>query len=181
MLPRNNHTQYDDLGNTGVGPIPLNSNGGINYNNFKYVTVNGTLPQLTGVLPQSGRNVALLLMPAVGSFAASDRCFVLEQFHFGCTTTNVEPAANVPLQCRLSVTAYGADNGVVGSQEFTFTPNGLLRSTMDPANVSLPPAQLVLVEATILNLPPNLGSALTAVLFDDVTYTQYVDSLNCGF
>ena len=175
--------KYDDLGTTlGAAVIPtLVSDGGIAYNNFKYVTVgavNGIIPQLTGIDPQSGKNVALLQMPASGSFSTTARCFKLSEFYAGCTTANLEGTVNKPLRCKMTLKAYNAGNEIVDTKEVEFIPNGLLKSTMNRFAVDLKPAKTVTMDVAILNLG-SIGSAATAALLDDVSYTQY-DQSNTG-
>ena len=115
-------------------------------------------------------------MPAQGSLATSGRCFDLKQLYFGCTAANVQSSANVPLPCNITLTAYGGGNRQVGQQNFTFTPSNPLVSNMQVANVRLPPADVILVQAAIsvLNLPlPLPTNALTGAVFDNVTYVEY--------
>jgi len=91
----------------------------------------------------------------------------------------VQSGVNVPLTCTVQMTAYNGETVVVGTQSFTHTPTNPLLSDLTRAVVQLPPAKVIFVNATILNLPGNLGTAVTAALFDNVTYTQY-DSSSVG-
>lgn len=173
---------YDDLGSTiGAGQPPnINSDGGIAYNKFGLVSPQGgTVQQVTGNRPVSPPNAAILVNPAQGSFATTGHCVKLQEFYFGCSTTNLQSAVNVPLSCRVQLTAYNGQTIVVGTQSFTSTPTNPLVSDLTRAVVKLPPAKVIFVNATILNLPGNLGTAVTAALFDNVTYTQY-DSSTVG-
>lgn len=138
---------------------------------------------IAGIDPKSGKNVALLQIPASGSFSTTARCFELFDFYVGCTTANLEGAVNVPLPCTVTLKAYNAKNQLVDTKEVKFTPNGLLKSTMDRFVVELKPAKTVRVDVAILNLG-SIGSAATAALFDNVSYTQYNHSnkgvASCG-
>jgi hypothetical protein len=170
---------YDDLGPTlGVGQPPeINSDGGIAYNNFRLTSPQGgTVQQLTGTRATSPPNAAILTLPAQGSFATTGRCVKLQELFVGCSTTDVQGAVNVPLSCRVQLTAYNGQEVVVGTQSFTSTPTNPLLSDMTRAVVQLPPAKVIFVNATILDLPGGLGTAVVAALFDNVTYIQYDSS-----
>ena len=171
-------SQYDDLGpsNSPGNPPALVSDGGVAYNHWNYVT----RPSLTGIKPVSGSNVAVLRLPAQGSVATTERCVVLKELYFGCTSVNVQPALNVPLSCSLSLTAYGKDNNRVGLQTATFTPNNPTLSSMSKATISLPPADVVFFSYSILDT--STTNMVTAALVDNFTYVQYDDAGagNCG-
>jgi hypothetical protein len=148
-------------------------------------TLSNAYKSIAGIDPQSGENVALLQMPASGSFSTTGRCFELYDFYVGCTTANIQGAVNKPLPCTVTLNAYNAENELVDTKMVKFTPNGLPKSTMDRFVVELKPAKTVQVDVAILN--PNLeriGSVATAALFDDISYTQYDHSrtgvVSCG-
>lgn len=146
-------------------------------------TLSNAYKFIAGIDPESGKNIALLQLPASGSFSTTARCFELSDFYVGCTTANLEGVVNVPLPCTVTLKAYNAKNQLVDTKEAKFTPNGLLKSTMDRFVVKLKPAKTVTVDVAILDLK-SIGSGATAALFDDVSYTQYDDSdrgvVSCG-
>ena len=146
-------------------------------------TPNNAYKCFAGIDPQSGKNVALLQMPASGSFSTTARCFKLSDLYVGCTTANLEGAVNIPLPCTVTLRAYNAENKLVDTQKVEFTPNSQPKSTMDRFVVELKPAKTVTVDVAILNLG-SIGSAATAALFDNVSYTQYDQSqtgrASCG-
>jgi hypothetical protein len=87
---------------------------------------------------------------------------------------NVQSGAPLPISCKLIVVAYGP-NQPVGTREFTYTPNDPVLADAQLANLDPPAAKLVTVNATILYLG-DIGGDLTALLFNNTTYTQYDDS-----
>jgi hypothetical protein len=119
-------------------------------------------------------NTAILIRPAQGSIATTGRCFILKSTFFGCVVMNVESAALLPISCKPIVVAYGNQNQPVGTREFTYNPNDPVLADAQLANLDPPLAKLVTVNATILDLG-DIGGVLTALSFDNTTYTQYDD------
>jgi hypothetical protein len=153
------------------------------YNNFMYRTFGTPLLQLAGVRFVSTPNTAILLRPAQGFIATNGRCFIFRLTFFGCVVMNVQSAALLPISCKLIVVAHGNQNQPVGTREFTYTPNDPVLADEQLANLDPLPAKFVTVNTTILDLG-DIGGVLTALLFDNMTYTQYDDSAigvkSCG-
>jgi hypothetical protein len=146
------------------------------------VTSGGGLRIATGITPKSGKNVALLYFPAKGNLTIDKgSCLKLEEFYAGCTTTNVEPIANVNFNCHITVSAYCSKGQFLADQDFEFKSDGLVSSKMGKFVATLPAAKTYRFVASILPgyLGP-IGPELTAALFDNVKTVQYKDLLSCG-
>jgi hypothetical protein len=180
---RTNVYQFDLLP-VQSGPVlpPIPPQDGRMYQpNFRYVTIGGALGIATGIIPESGKNVAIFYLPATGNLTTENKCIVLQEFYAACTTTNLQPNANVNLGCLITVSAYGTKGEFITSQEFKFTPDNLVLSKMDKFVSTLPPAKTYGFVASILpEFLGNIGSGLTAGLADNVKTIQYNDAGKCG-
>jgi hypothetical protein len=72
----------------------------------------------------------------------------------------------------VTLEAYNAENKLVDTKTVKLTPNSKLKSKIKHFFVGLKPAKTVKVDVSILNLG-SIGSAATAALFDNVSYTLY--------
>jgi len=196
--------QYEKFGLTPSALLlEKDHEGGVIYEPyFTYVTQGGTTngAVYAGVKPKSGMNVAVLASPASGAFHSSKKCAKLHEMYFGCTTTNVMPAANVPFRCVMTVEALNPGSDIpFASQQFSFAP--VLQSSigfpltpvyseMSRAVINLPSAYRYRVRADTTNdltavlafvpemirpaaavLLGSLGQFTTALLIDDLSYT----------
>lgn len=140
-------------------------------------------PQISGIRPHSGTHDILTQRPAAGSFATSGRCVVLKELYVGCTSANVQGGVQKPFDCLVTFTSFdgqGAQNGV---QKFIYDANDLLLADSMKVAVTLPPARVVQVDATILGeggviggVVDGVGSTASGLYVDDVMYTQYDNS-----
>jgi hypothetical protein len=155
--------------------------------------------------------VALVFSPAIGNVTTSPKfsCVEVERMFSGCTTTNAQSTANIPLRCRIKVDAFGPDGKSIGSQVFTYEPNHPVFADMGDFTINLPAAKTIEFEVSVLDTPGSLldrvllnvllfpvsffpplqkalqelvnkgGTLATALLFDNVTYTQYFTEEDC--
>lgn len=102
---------------------------------------------------------------------------MLKEVYFGCTLASAQAAVNVPVGCLLTLTSSDGKGKSNGVQKVTYTPNNLVLADMMKVTATLPPARVVQVNATILRTEGDglgpIGSVLTVLVMDDVSYIQY--------
>jgi hypothetical protein len=103
--------QYDDFDRIfGANRLERDQIGGANYGEpFRYSTLGGTIAgtAYSAIEPLTRPNVALLIFSAAGALTPSKKCAKLQSFGYGCTTTHVQPTANLPLRCFVTVDSIG--------------------------------------------------------------------------
>lgn len=131
----------------------------------------GGVPRVSGIKAKSPPNKVVSQRPAAGSFATTGRCVRLKELYFGCTTANVQGAANLPVSCLPTLTSFDGKGKQNGEQKETYKPNNPTFADLMKLDIELPPARVVQINATIL--PLDQGNLATALQIDEVTYTQY--------
>jgi len=167
--------QFDDIPVTvPVASLqPIGTYKGLTWNNFNVIDVS-LAP--VGVAPQTEPNVAVqyILTTGLDQVAtlkpASSKVayFSLQSFYFGCVASSQETAAGVPIACSLTLTGKKYGKAVV-TQDISFTPGGLLTSSMKKVNFAGAWANVDEVDFQ----QKGLLSAATSVLYDNVAFTTF--------
>jgi hypothetical protein len=179
-------TKYDELGTESGSFISL---GGIGYNNFRYAQAVIRKDSFLGkvITPRSGTNVATINTGTgdniEGSLFTTGRCFKLESFYWACTTFkragnkvvgNPVNSERVPAPCVLTLTPYGARFQEFANKTITFAPAlGARRTPMVLGKADVGPAKMIRI--SVAHTAGNSG--LLDVFFDDVTYSQFDNSV----
>jgi hypothetical protein len=131
--------------------------------NFRYTTSGSGTNIRTGVNPASGVNVAGVAFPAEGALTTEARCIQLLDFYYGCTTTNIQGTANVPLPCEYTLSTAGGQE-----QTVSYTPDGLGVANMQRAAITLPPTKRIQFTVALTNEAVNILDNLFPALLDSV-------------
>jgi hypothetical protein len=134
------------------------------------------------ITPRSGTNIATINTGTgdniEGSLFTTGRCFKLESFYWACTTFEgggiKEDGERVPAPCVLTLTPYGARFQEFANKTITFAPAlGARRTPMVLGKADVGPAKMIRI--SVAHTAGNSG--LLDVFFDDVTYSQFDNSV----
>lgn len=170
---------FDDL--TGIPAVseinPVGTYKGLQYNSFDVLVQGVAGVFVTGIIPQSGDQVAAnsitgdVLSGAPAFIPASPyKTLNLQSLYMACVANSVESVTGVPEQCTIAFTAYlPGSNVAYQTINEQFDPTNAVLSKM--TKVTFPAEWIQMAKIEIAIVQSTTTSALTALLLDNVAYS----------